>query len=243
MLRNAPTFSFRQVKQKKVLKGQAHFYIWKGRYLEQTFSIDTNQVGVISARSGSSTYEIGGHGIIYGTGENGLTDDVKAQYGVSRQILGMGAGEIEPDTVKWNDNNFTATSVVGKGVHGSLQVSNNLPVRMEVSLDDRQLPYSAIEYTYANPAGSFAGYPAKFLIYYRYSAKDELKPLAEVEFQSVVLATQHLDASFFSETRYADLISYANMYIDSNYYAFSLKSNRVDVLLLKSNRVVRVGSY
>lgn len=143
----------------------------------------------------------------------------------------MGADEIEPATVEWNGNNFTATNVVGKGVHGSLQVSNNLPFRMEVSLDGRPLPYEAIEYTYTTPADSFSGYPAKFLISYK--SKNGLKPLAEVEFKSLLMATQHLDASFFSETRFANLYSYTNMYSNTDFYASKPKSKQL----------VRVDSY
>jgi hypothetical protein len=200
---------------------------------------DTNRLGTISVRSGSSTYEIGGVDIIYGLGKNGLTEDVKANFRLSRQILCMGAGEIELGTGKWNGNDFAAKNILGNDVHGSLQVSNDLPFRMEFSLANEPLPYKAIEYTYANPADSFAGYPAKFLITYKFT--NGLQPLAEVEFKSVLLATQQLSADFFSETRYGNLISNVYMFSDSNYYAFDLKSNRVDVLLLKSNRFVRVG--
>ena len=186
---------------------------------------DSNHLGTISVRSGSSTYQIGGHGIIRGIGENGLLEDVKAKFRLSRQMLGMGAGEIEPETVKWNGNDFLAKNILGKDVYGSLHISNNLPLRLEVSLTNELLPYEAIEYTYATPADTFAGYPAKFIISYK--SRNELKPLAEIEFESVLLATQQLGAGFFSETRFADLIRYTNVFSNSDYYVTKGKSNKL----------------
>ena len=103
---------------------------------------------------------------------------------------------------------------------------------MEVSIDGRPLPYEAIEYTYTTPADSFAGYPARFLIYYK--DKDGLKPMAEVEFKSILLATQHLDASIFSEARFADLYRYTNVYSNSDYYASKAKSKQLVKVDLKS---------
>jgi hypothetical protein len=199
--------------------------------------VDTNHLGLISARAGSSVYEIGGHGIIKGTGTNGLTDDVKAQFSVSRQVLGMGVGEIASGTIKWSGNSFTATNVVGKGVHGSLIVSNNLPVRMEIALDGSPMPYASIEYAYPASENQFSGYPEKFLICYK--SKDGLKPLAEVEFKSLVLATQHLGADFFSETRFANCYRYTNMYSNSDYYVSDSKSN----YLVKANSLVDSGGF
>jgi len=188
---------------------------------------DTNALNNISVRSGSSTFEIGGHGIIYGTGENGLTEDVKAQYQLSRQILSMGTEEIELGTVKWSGNDFTAKNILGKDVHGSLLVSNNLPFRMELSLADKSFPYGAVEYTYATPEGSFAGYPSKFVKSINNDNGDGLKPLAEIKFKSVLLATQNLDAAFFSEDRFADRIRYTNVFSNSDYYVSKTKSKQL----------------
>ncbi len=202
---------------------------------------DSNHLDTIVAKSGSTAYEIGGHGLIYGVGSNALAQDVRANFGLTRQIVCMGTGEIETETISWDGNNFTATNVLGKNVHGVLLVSNDLPFRLEVWLADNPLPYEAIEYTYPNPPDSFAGYPAKFLIYYK--SKNGLAPLAEVEFISIQLSAEELKPEFFSETRYDDRITYAEMYSDSNHYTFAVKSNRLDVFLLKSNRLVRVDSY
>lgn len=186
---------------------------------------DSNHLGTISARVGSSTYELGGHGIVYGVGTNALTEDVRVQFSLTRQILCMGAGEIEPGTMVWNGDDFTAKNVFGKNVHGSLQVSNNLPLRTEFFLAGEQLPYQTIEYTYGTSADSFAGYPASFLI--NLKSTKGLLPIAEVEFKSVLLATQRLDPSFFSPSRLSGAVTYTNAYSNEVFYASLSKSKRL----------------
>ena len=197
----------------------------------------SNQLDSIVARSGSNTYVIGGHGVTYGVGSNAATRAIGAEFGLSRQILCMGADEIESETVNWNGNEFTAKNVLGKDLRGVLQISNNLPFRMEVGLPNNPLPYEAIEYTYATPADSFAGYPAKILIYYK--SVNGLKPLAMIEFKSLQLATQQLNGSFFSETRFASRITYTNVYSNSDFYASNVKTKQ----LVKANSYVNSGGF
>jgi hypothetical protein len=193
---------------------------------------DTNRLGIIAARSGSSSYGIGGDGIIYAIGENMAVENVKANFVLSRQILCMGVGALEPDTVKWVGNEFTARNVVGKEVHGSLQISNNIPFRMEVGLVGEALPYMEIVYTYATPEDSFSGYPQNFLISYRFN-QGLMKPLAKVEFQSVLLAKQPLSATFFNEDRFRRFLVYTNVYSNSDYYGTDVSNRlvKIDVIL------------
>lgn len=197
----------------------------------------SNHLGTISARSGSSTYGIGGNGLIQGIGKNGLTDDIQAQFRLSRQVTGMGAGEIEPGSVRWDGNNFTAKNTLGKDIHGSLEVSNNLPLRMEVTLANATLPYKAIDYTYAIQSDSFSGYPAKFLISYK--STNGLKPLAVVEFESMRIAPQDLQEDFFAASRFSDRVSYTNVYSNSDFYASHSKTKR----LVKANSYVTSGGF
>ena len=243
-------FSFLPLTVSKSLgSNSVHYYA--GALSKSNFSLrfisdpsepkDSNHLDTIVAKSGSSVYEIGGHGLIYGIGSNALAQDVRANFGLTRQIVCMGTGEIETETISWDGNNFTAKSILGKNVHGALLVSNDLPFRLEVWLADDPLSYKAIEYTYPNPPDSLAGYPAKSLIYYK--SQNGLAPLAEVELKSIKVAAEELKPEFFSESRYDDRITYAEMYSDSNHYTFGVKSNRLDVFLEKSNRLVRVGSY
>jgi len=188
-------------------------------------SADSNHLGTISVRVGSSTYELGGHGIVYGEGTNALVDNVRVQFSLARQILCMGAGEIEPGTLEWKGDEFTAKNVYGKNVHGSLQVSNNLPARTEFFLGDEQAPYKTIEYTYGSPADSFGGYPARFLI--NLLSTKGLVPAAAIEFKSVLLAKQQLDPGFFSPSRLTGSITYTNAYSNAVFYASASKSKNL----------------
>lgn len=197
----------------------------------------SNRLDSVIGRSGSSAYQVGGHGVTYGTGENPFKTGVTVSFALTRQMLCMGVGEIEPGTVNWNDNQFTATNVLGKNLHGVLQISNNLPFRLEVSLAGDPQPYMEIQYKYATPADSFAGYPAKFLISYKFN--NGLEPLAEIEFKSVLLATQQLSPSFFSETQFADRVTYTNLFSNSDFYAFNVKTKQ----LVKANPYVKSGGF
>ena len=194
-----------------------------------------NQLGTISARAGSSTYELAGHGIVYGVGKNGLTEEVQVQFSLSRQILCMGAGELEPGTIKWNGSEFTAKNIFGKDVHGSLQISNDLPFRAEFNLSNELNPYKAIVYTYPSPADHFSGYPAHFLI--SYNNTEGLTPMAEIEFKSVQVATQQLSAAFFNESRFAIDVEFTNVFSNSDFYASKTKSKE----LVKLNSYLESG--
>jgi RNA polymerase sigma factor (sigma-70 family) len=192
--------------------------------------IGPNSVNTFLARSGSSEYAIGGHGITYGTGENGLTQGVKNQYRSVCQYLCMEAGGIEPGTVKWDGNDFTAKNVSGDDMIGSLQISNNLPFRLELRIANEPLPYEAIEYIYPTPVDSFGGYPVRYLIASRVHGR--LKPVAEAEFKSVLISAQRLDASFFSKTRFDVQLTYTNMYSNSDLYASK-----------PNGKLVKINSY
>ncbi|HEY9509416.1 MAG TPA: hypothetical protein VIV82_06080, partial [Verrucomicrobiae bacterium] len=101
----------------------------------------------------------------------------------------------------------------------------NIPFRMEVGLVGEALPYMEIEYAYATPEDSFSGYPQNFLISYRFN-QGLMKPLAKVEFQSVLFAKQPLSATFFNEDRFSRFIVYTNVYSNAVVYSAD-ESNRL----------------
>ena len=199
-----------------------------------------NQHGTISARSEATSYQIGGNVINYGVGSNGLTASVEAEFQVARQILCFGAGEIQAGTVKWNGNHFFATNMVGKVVHGTLEISNNLPCTLQLFLGDSPLPYSEVRYFYETSDKKLSGYPRRFLKFYR--SKAALVPLAEVEFDSVVVAKQPLGANYFAEQRFADYINHVELMQDTNHYGFRLKNGLVESWLLTSNRSIKISA-
>lgn len=108
---------------------------------------------------------------------------------------------------------------------------------MEVTLADEPHPYMAIEYKYAAAADSFAGYPEKYLISYK--SREGLTPLAEIELTSVLLATQQLSAAFFNHSRFPNLITYTNVYSNSDIYATDAKTKQP----IQINSLLKSGGF
>lgn len=179
--------------------------------------VNLSERQLITGRSGVGAYEFTQNAVNYGIGSNALTGGVGTLFTLTRQFLDMGIGTIEPESVKWEGNTFTAMDIYGRSQYGELEISNGLPLRLGISNAKGSPPYKMVEYTYPDPPTSLNGFPSKMAI----SGKSEgkLKPFGEVLFYSVQLATQPLSDNFFAAAQFAGPnIMHTNIYSNSDLY-------------------------
>ncbi len=115
----------------------------------------------IIGRAGTVFYQVGKNNVSYGSGTNAFVSSVNSSFNLVRQFLDMGLADVEPESVVWTGNQFTALNQFGKSRYGDLEISNNLPVAINVSSGKNSPIYMRIEYQYPNPPASLAGFPAK----------------------------------------------------------------------------------
>jgi hypothetical protein len=157
--------------------------------------------------------------------------NVDALFNLTRQFLNMGVSEIEPESIIWNGNVFVGKSGRGSDRYGELTISNNVPYRMEISMAKGSPPYKAIKYTYPEPVALFAGFPSKMVISTIADSglkPSDLKPVAELTFEYVQLATQRLSDDFFSNQQFiGPSVTHTNIYSNSVLYVQNLKSGKM----------------
>lgn len=188
--------------------------------------VNLSERQLITGRSGVGAYEFTQNAVNYGIGSNALTGGVGTLFTLTRQFLDMGIGTIEPESVKWEGNTFTAMDIYGRSQYGELEISNGLPLRLGISNAKGSPPYKMVEYTYPDPPTSLNGFPSKMAI----SGKSEgkLKPFGEVLFYSVQLATQPLSDNFFAAAQFAGPnIMHTNIYSNSDLYVGNRRGQMV----------------
>lgn len=169
----------------------------------------------ISGRSGSNAYELNRNAVSFGFGSNALTGGVEMDLDLTRQLLGMGVGDLKPESIQWKDNTFTAKSIFNDFSSGNLELSNGLPSKLSIS-GIKQL-YKVVQYTYPNPPLSLAGFPEKLSVF---GVKGgHLNERLEIIFYSVKLATNESSEDFFSASHFiGSNILHTNIYRDSDLF-------------------------
>jgi len=178
--------------------------------------------GFVVGRDGSNAYEFSANAISYGYGSNSLVSGVETFSGLTRQLLDMGLGGIEPSSVVWNGNQFSASSILensryGRSEYGRLEISNNLPFRLTISRERDGPSEEMIEYTYPKPPALLGGFPSKMV--FLDTTEDGLKPSLEIMLYSVRLAKRRLPVDYFIADKFKTAaILYTNIYQDAGLY-------------------------
>ena len=189
---------------------------------------DLSEKQLIAGRSGAGTYEINQNALSFGVGSNGLTGNVGVFYTVTRQFLGMGISEIEPESVRWGGNAFTATNNHGLAIYGELNISNGLPCKLGVSVAKSSPPYKVVEYAYPMPPLSLSGFPSNMII--SRAPQGIAKPFCEISFYSVQLAERPLSDEFFAAAQFVGTnIIYTNIYSNADLYVHNSRGQTVIV--------------
>ena len=178
-----------------------------------TPNIPAQDVSVFG-RAGSVRYQVGQNNVSYGSGTNAFVTSIDSMFGFVRQLLDMGLGDLDPESVVWTGNQFTALDRFGKSRYGELVVSNNLPFAIKVSEQKNSPVLKRIEYQYPNPPASLGGFPAKMTIFA--VSEGEYKPELEITLYAVHIADRRLPHGFFSDEQFKTAKNiYTNAYINS----------------------------
>ena len=168
----------------------------------------------IFGRIGSMRYQVGQNNFLYGSGTNAFVASIDSMFGLVRQFLDMGLGDVDPKSVVWIDNQFTALDRFGKSRYGELVVSNNLPFAIEVSEQKNSPVFKKVEYQYPSPPASLGGFPAKMTI--STISEGEYKPELEITLYAVHIPDRRLPHDFFSGEQFKTSKNiYTNAYINS----------------------------
>jgi RNA polymerase sigma factor (sigma-70 family) len=195
------------------------------RYISSpnTPNIPAANVSIIG-RAGSVLYQVGRDNVSYGSGTNAFVESVNVSFGLVRLFLDMGLDEIEPESVVWTGNQFTALNLRGHSEYGELEVSNNLPFAIKVYEQKNSPDFKRIEYQYPNPPASFGGFPTKMTIFT--VSEGESKPRMEITLYSVHTADRRLPHDFFGDGQFKTAkIIYTNAYINSEVWGMVKKLN------------------
>jgi len=231
-LSSPPDVEMYSVSQRDIANNTVSYYVGARASSNYFLSIltssnalsDLRQRQLITGRSGSGGYELSQNAVSFGFGTNGLTSEVEMLFGLTRQFLDMGVGEIRPESVRWKEDAFTATDSHGHPMQGRLETSNGLPTRLEVS--NTKGPYKVIEYVYPNPPTSYGGFPAKMTI--SGVSKHTFEPDVEVLFYSVKLARHPLAESYFSVAQFVGSnILHTNIYKNGELYVQNRRGDMV----------------
>lgn len=187
-------------------------------YLRSISSPDTPNIPArdvsVFGHAGSVRYQVGLNGVSYGSGTNAFVFSIDSMFYVVRQFLDMGLGDVDPESVVWTGNQFTALNRFGKSMYGELVVSNNLPFAIEVSRQKNSPAFKRIEYQYPNPLASMEGFPTKMTIFNM--SKGEYKPELEITLYAVHIADKRLPHGFFNDDQFKTAKNiYTNTYINS----------------------------
>ena len=133
-------------------------------------------------------------------------------FRMTRQFLDMGISEIDPESVKWTGDTFSATLDNGYPRYGKLSISNGPSFKLEISVTKDSLPYKMVEYTCPNSSASLGGFPSRMRI--SDGSDGKWKPVGEVTFYSVDLARRPLSENYFFSAQFVGInIAYTNIYI------------------------------
>lgn len=182
-------------------------------------SIDSSNAPPLSSKSafsfgraGSLAYHVSANAISHYTGTNVLSGSIAANFFLSRQFLNLGLGTVEPESVKWNGNQFHANDFSGQELQGVLEISNNLPSSLSIS-HGTSAPFKTIRYTYPDPPNSLGGFPSRMLVFAH--EDDGIRPAIEIILYSVHIPDKRLPSKFFSEAKLLNTaIAHTNYYVN-----------------------------
>jgi RNA polymerase sigma factor (sigma-70 family) len=178
-----------------------------------TPNIPAENVSVIG-RAGSVFYQVGENNYLYGSGTNAFVASVNASFNLVCQFLDIGSADIEPESVVWTGNQFTATNRYGISRYGELEISNNLPFALNISKQKNLPAFTRVEYQYPNPTASLGGFPAKMKLFS--ISKGGQKPDLEITLYSVHISDKLLPHDFFIADQFKTAKTiYTNAYINS----------------------------
>jgi hypothetical protein len=182
----------------------------------------TNDANVsIVGNDGLGPYQINVNTITYAAAEkherlDPVTSGEKVFRARISQYLNMGLSDVIPGSVSWTGNELEAVRDGGIPLYGHLQVSHEVPVRLELSNEKEGRPFKAITYVYPSPLKSLSGFPERIEIS-RYS--NGFHPIVAVTLSSIKLAGRPLDVNFFDRSKFiTPQITYTNIYSNGDLY-------------------------
>ena len=179
---------------------------------------------IIIGRAGPVLYQVGRNNVTYGSGTNAFVTGVDIQFHLVRQLLDLGLADVEPESVVWTGNEFTARNGSGTSRYGALEVSNSLPFALNVSVQKNSPAFERIEYQYPDPPASLGGFPARMTMFD--ATEGGFKPDLAITLYSVHLADRRLAHDFFSDNQFkTEKIIYTNAYINSEVWGTVNKLN------------------
>ena len=188
--------------------------------------LNLGKIAPIAGQSGTSVYGFGQNQVSYGIGSNAMMQFNGVMFRMTRQFLDMGISEIDPESVKWTGDTFSATLDNGYPRYGKLSISNGLPFKLEISVTKDSLPYKMVEYTYPNSSASLGGFPSRMRI--SDGSDGKWKPVGEVTFYSVDLARRPLSEDYFAAAQFVGInIAYTNIYSNADLYVGNSKGQIV----------------
>ncbi len=206
----------------------------------QQYADSQRTVVQTSGRAGTTVYQINQNAISYGFGTNAMTAGVQSLFTLVRQILDMGLGGLNPESVVWDGNQFSSQSDYGPAMYGELEFSNHLPFILRISHGKGSPPFETVEYTYPDPPTALGGFPRKIVL--SGQTDDGLKPSIEIELQSVHLAARPLPVGFFSEARFKTAaIIYTNIYTEAGLFVYG-NDGKTFLISNKKGKTVAIPS-
>jgi hypothetical protein len=124
----------------------------------------------------------------------------KSFHGVVSQYFNMGIGDLKPESVIWNGNEFTAVDSVNASLFGVLEITNGLPACLKISTEKGRPPFKSASFFYPTPIFLFGGFPEKITQNSLFDG--DLEPSDEVVFLEVKVAEHPLGKEFFSREQF-----------------------------------------
>ena len=175
----------------------------------------------IIGRAGSVFYLVGKNDVTYGSGKNAFVTSVDVQFSLVRTFLDMGLADVEPGSVVWTGNQFTALNHSGKTRFGELEVSNNLPYVLTIAERNNSPVFTKVEYQYPDPPGLLGGFPLKMTTFS--ASGSEFTPNLEITLYSIHIASSRLPHDFFSDAQFKTAENiYTNAYINSEVWGMRI---------------------
>jgi len=178
-------------------------------YFLQLVSGTNREVSTLAGRSGTEIYTFSPNSITH-TFDAPAGDQNKGQLAtigaaMSRpvsQFLNMGVSSVQFNTLVWKENEFDALDDKGRRLHGSLEISNNFPVRLVVTSPDDSDFCSAISYHYPDPPTAMGGFPDRMVLSGKVT--DGWEDDLELRLVVVKLAVKLLPEDFFNSAQFVD---------------------------------------
>jgi len=180
-------------------RSSSNFFIARLGTNDSDALVGANFLQQVNGRVGGTLYDRRSNSISIGLGSNTFAKVTATAFIQVNQLLNMGMGDINPKSVAWNGNNFTAQSLGNQPEYGHLHVSNGIPTRLEIhqgtSRDASLL--KIYEYRYPDPPDLYGGFPVETTL-----LRADGAITARMIFKAVHLAPKPLTEEFFQHTRF-----------------------------------------